>query len=175
MQPDGILISDGGNVSSIIRRAVAEDVEAIADLAEQKRIQYEKYQPVFHRRAENARKNHGEFLKFLITKEDVIVLVAGNPGAVEGFIYANIVGAPPVYNPGGKVCMVDDFVVSRPELWPSTGKVLLEQMNLEAQKVGAVLGNVVCGPLDTPKRSMLQAFGYSVASEWFVKPLPRES
>jgi hypothetical protein len=154
-----------------IRAALPEDIEAIANLAEQKRIQYEAYQPVFHRRAEAALAMHREYLKSLIHKENVLLWVALEADTVEGFIFASVVASPVVYNPGGKVCFVDDFVISKAGLWPTMGKALLEAVTTELQKSGVVLGNVVCGPKDTPKRLMLGSMGYSVATEWFVKAL----
>jgi GNAT superfamily N-acetyltransferase len=154
-----------------IRGAREADVPAMEALAEKKRSQYETYQPIFHRQAKDASQKHSEFLKSLLSNKEAILLVSDSQGSIQGFIYANIVMAPPVYNPGGKVCMVDDFVVSKPEEWQSVGKALLETALARAKAQGAVLGNVVCGPTDLPKRALLESLGYSVASEWHVKKL----
>jgi hypothetical protein len=154
-----------------IRSATIADVPVMEGLAEQKRIQYEKYQPIFYRQSQNAQQLHGGFLKGLISKPGVILLVAVDEAGVQGFIYGNLVDAPPVYNPGGKICLVDDFMVSKPEQWPTVGKALLDAVLAKAKQSGAVLGNVVCGPSDTPKRIFLESQGFSVASEWHVKSL----
>jgi hypothetical protein len=154
-----------------IRAATLSDVPAMEALAEQKRIQYEKYQPIFQHQSQDARRLHGEFLKGLVSKPGAILLVAQDGAVIQGFIYGNLVDAPPVYNPGGKICAVDDFVVSKPEQWPTIGKALLEAVLAKAKLSGAVMGNVVCGPLDQPKREFLEGQGFSVASEWHVKSL----
>jgi len=91
------------------------------------------------------------------------VLAAGEPGELAGFIYAGIRG--PVFS-------VDAFVVAKPDLWPTTGRMLLDSMAAEAGKAGAAEVHVVCGPKDVPKRQMLVDAGYEVGSEWFVKPIP---
>jgi hypothetical protein len=79
--------------------------------------------------------------------------------------------APPVYNPGGPVCIVDDFAVARPEEWRIVGDALLTALAREVQARGAVLLVVVCAQHDQAKRALLQEAGCSVASEWHVKPL----
>ena len=75
-------------------------------------IQYEHYQPIFWRVAPSARDNHLGFLAKVLANERTIALVWEEPpGTVEGFIIANIIAAPPVYEPGGPTCMVDDYWV----------------------------------------------------------------
>ncbi len=64
-------------------------------------IQYEHYQPIFWRVAPSARDNHLGFLAKVLANERTIALVWEEPpGTVEGFIIANIIAAPPVYEPG---------------------------------------------------------------------------
>ena len=91
--------------------------------------------------------------------------------AVDGWFYLRLVGAPPVYNPGGKIALVDDLTVSSTKLWPSVGKTLLVDAQAWAQGQSAVLIDVVCGPKDAPKRALLQELGLDLASEWHVKGL----
>ena len=79
--------------------------------------------------------------------------------------------APPVYDPGGKVCFVDDFMVEDPGLWATVGRELLDRVLEAAKEKGAVLANVVCRPMDEAERSLLSGKGFSVASEWHVKPV----
>lgn len=156
----------------MIRKATPDDLKDIALLSAQKRKQYEKYQPQFHKEAEGAIELQTNFLKDSIIRDNVIALV--NMGAdqkINGFIIGSIVNSPPVYNPGGKVCFVDDFMVSDPSLWATLGKALLDQVVELGRGKGAVLANVVCGPLDKPKKEMLNQYGFGVATEWNVKPL----
>ena len=47
---------------------------------------------------------------------------------------------------------------------------LLNAARAAARERGAALSIVVCGHLDQPKREMLAASGFSLASEWYVNP-----
>lgn len=154
-----------------IRKAFESDLDAIADLAEKKRIQYERYQPVFHRRASNALSDHKAFLKTLLAKENTVLLVAEQEGQVLGFVYAALVTAPQVYDPQGKICFIDDFMVKDPSLWSSVGRDLAKAAFDQCKSQGAVLANIVCGPKDAPKRALLNELGFDVASEWQVRSL----
>lgn len=152
----------------IIRPAIIEDIHVMMEMADKKRLLYAGWQPVFHKPHPDARQRHLEFIKAMLRDPNWIMLVADEHGIVEGWLLARLVEAPPVYEPGGKVCMVDDFVVKDPALWPTVGAKLLRGLKDSAWRQGAVLMNVVCGPLDEPKRAMLKEFGLSVASEWWV-------
>jgi len=152
-----------------LRKAVEGDIEAIALLAAQKRKQYERYQPVFHKEGEKALELHTSFLKDSLSKENTLVWVSESGGHLNGFIIGAIVNAPPVYAPGGKICFVDDFMVENPGSWGTVGRGLLEKVMEEAKGRGAVLANVVCGPLDQPKRDLLAGTHFQVASEWHVR------
>jgi hypothetical protein len=98
----------------------------MAGLAERKREQYKDRAPVFHRLKAGARDQHAEFLGVLVPP-------------------------PPVYDPGGLTCLVDDFVVESPDLWPTVGAALLARATAVAKPRGAVQSVVVCGPHDVPK------------------------
>jgi hypothetical protein len=153
-----------------LRKAVVDDVNDIAALCALKREQYEKYQPVFHHEADGALEIQTNFLKDSITRENVIALInVDGDVRTNGFIIGAIVNSPPVYNPGGKVCFVDDFMVLDPSLWATVGKALLDRIIELSKEKGAVLANVVCGPLDKPKKDMLQQHGFGIATEWNIK------
>ncbi len=151
-----------------IRPATDFDIPRIVELCEQKRIEYQEYSPIFWMKASNSSEVHLEYLKELIKSDDVFFLVAEQEDAVEGFVIGTIASPPPVYGSGGKVCLVDDYNVSSPELWNTVGKALLESAWQKALKREAKVMIVVCGQRDVPKRSMLQGSSLEVASEWFV-------
>jgi hypothetical protein len=151
-----------------VRPAVESDLSRIEELCEAKRIEYQGYSPVFWNKAPNSLAAHLEYLKSLIKHPDTFLLVAEQKGVVEGFVIGAIASPPPVYNPGGKVCIIDDYNVASESLWDTVGKGLLRQAWQEGAKRGAVLVVVVCGQRDTPKRTMLQDSKLEVASEWFV-------
>jgi hypothetical protein len=154
-----------------IRRAIESDLDSIAALAEMKRIQYEAYQPLFHRQAANALKDHRVFLKSLLTRDNTLLLVAEQDSKVVGFVCASAVEAPPVYDPQSKICFIDDFMVEDPSLWSTVGRELAQAAFEGTKPMGAILSNIVCGPKDLDKRALLTALGFDVASEWHVKRL----
>jgi hypothetical protein len=154
-----------------IRRARQEDVSAMAALSERKREQYEGFQPRFWRRAADAREKQCAFFAQLIERENVIALVAEQSRGIAGFVIAAVVAAPPVYDPGGLTCLVDDFALAAEEDWPTVGAALLAEATRQAKVRGTVQTVVVCGHRDEPKRQMLFADRYSIASEWFVNEL----
>jgi GNAT superfamily N-acetyltransferase len=146
-------------------------VPAILDIAEAKREEYQRYQPTFWRRAGDSREKHRAFLETLVENEAVIVRVHESDGVVDGFIIGTLLSAPPVYDPGGLVCLVDDFATRDPAGWASFGAALLNDVTAAAKRRGAVLAAVICGHLDQPKRAMLANAGYAVASEWHTREL----
>jgi hypothetical protein len=96
----------------------------MVNLAAVKLDQYHEYSPVFWCPAAGAHEAHHSFFEKLVASGDSICLVHDADGGLNGFIIGNVISAPPVYNPGGKVCMIDDFVVSDPALWATVGVAL---------------------------------------------------
>jgi hypothetical protein len=145
----------------------------MAELAELKREQYKTHAPIFHRPKPDVRDLHAAFLASQIeNRERQLALVhEAASGHVDGFLIATMVPAPPVYDPGGLTCLIDDFTVDRSDLWATVGRELLEEAIRLSEPMGGVQTVVVCGPQDGPKRAMLLDSGQIVASEWFTKPL----
>lgn len=85
---------------------------------------------------------------------------------------AQLVPAPPVYDPGGLTCSIDDFAVADPDLWASVGVDLLREVQRAAGQRGAAQVVVVCGHQDHAKRAALDNCALTIASEWWVKALP---
>lgn len=140
-------------------------------LAESHRRQYANYQPVFWRVAPDAVERQRDYFTSLIADESIIKLIALNENALIGFIIGRLVAAPPVYNPGGPTCYVDDFAVDQTESWAAIGSDLLAATKKEAMARGAAQLVVVCGHPDEAKRTALRSGGLSIASEWWVTPL----
>jgi ribosomal protein S18 acetylase RimI-like enzyme len=153
-----------------IRPARQDDVATIAKMISERREQYAIYQPVFWRVAADAEEKHRPYLAKLVGDPAVITLVSEESGAVTGFVIATIVGAPPVYDPGGQTCSIDDFAVL-PGRWDSTGRQLLAAATAEAAERGAAQVVVVTAHLDEPKRAALRASGLTIASEWWTAPI----
>jgi GNAT superfamily N-acetyltransferase len=154
-------------VTEHIRPAVAADVDAMTALASLRRSQYARYQPMFWRPAADAGQIQRPYLARLIEDQDVITLVSEESGAVTGFLIAQLAGAPPVYDPGGLTCDIDDFVVA-PGRWATTGVQLLRTAIEHAAERGAIQAVVVTAHLDQDKREALRLCGLSIASEWWV-------
>ncbi|HXF63946.1 MAG TPA: hypothetical protein VNK95_20140 [Caldilineaceae bacterium] len=158
-----------------IRPAVADEAPAMVALSEQKRTQYAAFQPVFWRKAANAAEVQTAHFRRLLNQDNVLALVAAQedkPSApLLGFVIATLIPAPPVYDPGGLTCVIDDFCVADEGAWQTVGRVLLDAVTEQAVTRGAVQVVVVCGHLDEPKRAMLREAGLRIASEWYVKPI----
>jgi hypothetical protein len=153
------------------RPARQDDVEAVTALAAARRREYEAYQPRFWRQADDALARHRTYLHGLVDEPDQIFLVTGDAGSVSGFVIGRLVPAPPVYEPGGSTCLVDDFAVESPDEWTSVGPVLLRDLSRAARARGAVQLVVVSGRHDEPKRSALRAAGLVVGTEWWIGPI----
>jgi GNAT superfamily N-acetyltransferase len=153
-------------------RATAEtDIPRMVAISETKRIEYAGYSPVFWRKAPDSSAKQEMYFQHLLRRAEVIAFVAEAGDTLSGFVIGAITLPPPVYNPGGPVCLVDDFAVANPRDWESVGAPLLAAVEREAKARGAVLSVVVCAQGDQAKREMLQQAGATVASEWHVKPL----
>lgn len=160
----------------IIRPATEDDLPAILELAAAKRAEYATYSPVFWRVADNAVEQQAPFFRQQrIQNPHALTLVAEAAGAIVGFVMATIGAAPPVYNPGGPVCSIDDFTVAVPDLWSTVGEKLVHAAKRWAHEQGAVLIIIVAGQQDRAKRTMLAAMGATVASEWWVQALDDET
>ncbi|HXN86916.1 MAG TPA: hypothetical protein VN867_12645 [Candidatus Binataceae bacterium] len=152
-----------------VRGATKNDLPRMIELADQKRIEYEKYQPTFWRRANHARVMQTALFEKLLQRENVIALVHDSNAIVDGFVIATITPAPPVYDPGGATCLIDDFTVTENDLWQTAGRALLREAIRIAKERGAVQTVVVCGHLDEAKRAFLRSESLTIASEWYVK------
>ena len=153
-----------------IRRARATDVSRLVDLSEEKRLQYQAYQPLFWRKAPDSREKQLPYFERLLSDDRVIALVHERDDAIDGFVVATLLNAPPVYDPGGLTCLIDDFVAAD-ERWDTVGAALLAAVDREAKHRGAVQMVVVCGHLDQRKRRMLADGAFTIASEWYVKSI----
>lgn len=158
-----------------IRSAEDFDLEEILNLANAKRREYETYQPVFWRVAADSKAKQRTYIADLIADGTVITLVATSESKLVGFVIGRLVPAPPVYNPGGLTCSVDDFAVNENSLWETVGVDLFKRVREAAISKGAVQVVVVCGHLDEPKKRALEKSSLTIASEWWVAPLDSQS
>lgn len=151
-----------------VRPARPEDAEAMVALAEEKRLELQTFQPQFWHKAADSRDRHLGHVSRLIGSDRAITLVYDAGGAIDGFLVATLITPPPVYDPGGLTCIIDDFIIGAAADWGSVGRALLRVATADAKGRGATQVVIVCAHLDEPKRAMLRDGGYSIASEWYV-------
>ncbi len=156
------------SMSGNIRPAQAADVTQLVALSEQKRAEYAQHQPVFWRQAADASEKQTPYFERQVANDRTIALVYAQDEVIGGFIIGILMDAPPVYNPGGQVCTIDDFTVRDAAEWPRIGRALLDEATRAAKAREAALVIVVTGHHDEPKRAMLATSGCTVASEWWV-------
>lgn len=160
-------------MSCLVRDYRDSDLDAAAALCDARRQAYASHQPTFWRPAADAAAVGRAFLAEQVARETTLAVVHESDGVVDGFLLASIVDAPPVYDPGGRTCAIDDFAVRDPSLWDHAGRELLAYVAPAARERGAVQCVVVTSARDEPKRDVLHALGGSVASEWYVLDLAR--
>ena len=154
-----------------IRAAEAQDLDALLELSDVRRREYATYQPVFWRPAPDAMARQRPYLEGLLGDQDVVATVAVLDSVVVGFAIGRLLPAPPVYDPGGPTCLIDDFAIADPGSWSTVGLDLLRAVSDAARERGAVQMVVVTPTRDTAKRAALEAGGLGIASEWWTRPL----
>lgn len=155
-------------MTGAVRPASVAEVPRMVELSRRKRADYARYQPIFWREAEDAAERQATYFNHLIARDGIIALVYEADGVLYGFIIGALITAPPVYDPGGAACMVDNFVVADPDAWKTVGRALLDAVIHVAKTRGAVQVIVVCGHHDEPLRALLMSCGCTIASEWWV-------
>lgn len=134
-------------------------------------MQYERYQPRLWRPAVDAVDQQRGFFLSLLGDEQVAVVVAMDGSRVAGFAVARLRSAPPVYDPGGSTCLVDDFAVDAETDWPAAGPALVAELHRWGAARGAVQMVVVTAHLDEAKRRVLREGCLSLAAEWWTRPI----
>lgn len=143
----------------------------MARLAETFREKLEEWQPVFWKRADGSAQLSENYFRFLMQDEDNCALVNEDYAGVDGFLIATLVDAPPVFNPGGKTCLIDDFVVAEDELWATVGEALVERASEWAKSKGATQTVVITPLAHQEKLSFVKGRDMTPAASWWVKPL----
>ncbi len=151
-----------------LRRATAEDLDAIVALSSEVRDRLQALEPVFWRRHPEADVNQRGWFSVLLADEAHHVVVSIGPdGAAEGFAIARAMDAPPVFDAGGRTCMVDDLVWRSAEM----ADALLTDIRRWAVTKGCSQLVVVCPAGDSGRRSLLGRAGLHPTSEWWTGPV----
>lgn len=154
-----------------IREGRLSDVEEMVRLSEAFRESLAAYSPTFWRKAEDSFERQAAFFRALIPLEDTFVLVAEDKSEMVGFIIGRLQEAPPVYAPGGPVCLIDDFCVASDAEWSTVGSPLLAEVEQWARRQGAVLSVVICPERGDAKRGFLAEERFEPTSGWHVRDL----
>jgi GNAT superfamily N-acetyltransferase len=152
---------------SAVRPAMEADLDAVAAMAEARRVQYETYQPVFWKRREGSEAMGRAWFAHLLAKPDALFLIAEWGGSQTGFLIAQPVPTPPVYD-AGPTAVIDDFCVEDPRLWASVGQSLLREARARLKERGIRQIVVVCGDKDAEKKALLDGEKLSLASTWWT-------
>ena len=140
-------------------------------LSETFRERLASYSPIFWCKAKDSFERQVAWFNVLLGLDDTIALVDDEAGVVQGFAIGRLTPAPPVYAPGGPVCLIDDFCVADDAAWSTIGAGLLREIETHAKQRGAVLSVVICAHLDAKKRELLARLQFAVTSEWHVRGL----
>jgi hypothetical protein len=83
-------------------------------------------------------------------------------------VIARLEPAPPVYDPGGPACTIDDFGADN----VTTARELLVGVRRWATKRGATQLVMIAAHGDATTRALLKDEGLTLASEWWVQTPP---
>jgi len=154
-----------------IRQALASDVQAMAQLIAAKRVLLESYEPVMWRPSEAAAQLTPTFFTHQLGLPNVIARVAEDGGRFLGFIIGGMQDAPPVFAPGGKTAIVDDFAVVDGEGADAAASALLDAVMSEARARGAVQLIAIAAAKDVRVGRWLEGKKLHVASQWWTRTL----
>lgn len=108
-------------------------------LSRTKRQRYSRYSPVFWKPAQDVEEKQRGFFECLLNEENTRMLVAEESGQIVGFIIGQIRNPPPVYDSGGKPCVIDDFAVESDERWGDVGESLKTELEEMCRGLGVKL------------------------------------
>jgi GNAT superfamily N-acetyltransferase len=154
-----------------IRPCAEGDLATVVRVLEERRVFLETLEPDFWRRKPGgSAASTLSYFQSLISRGEGVYLVAETDGEPTGFLFANAVPTPPVYD-AGPTAGVDDFYVSRDDLWPTVGMALLEAATTALKARGYAQIIVVSAQGDAAKMAFLGNRRLSLASAWFVGAL----
>lgn len=154
-----------------IRRASANDVEAMSRLVAAKRNQLELFEPVMWRKSRDVDEMTRAFFQHQVAETNVVVLVAEDDGSFLGFLNGVLQNAPPVYDPGGKTMMIDDFAVVEGEDGDRAASALMDAVMSEGRARGAVQIIAVTAAQDQRSAKWFESKKLHVVSTWWTRVL----
>jgi hypothetical protein len=154
-----------------IRPASAADVQQMTLVMADKRKQLEMFEPVMWRPSEAAAQMTPAFFTHQVGQPNVVARIAESDGRFLGFIIGVIQDAPPVFSPGGKTVLIDDFVVVEGPEADDAASALIDAVMSEGRARGAVQIIAVAAARDERAVRWLEAKKLHVASQWWTRTL----
>lgn len=139
------------DVRPVTRPLTAADLDWVLDLIEPRRQQLAEHAPHFWNPAPQARELHGRFLGDQLGRSEIVALRTEH-----GFVFAG---------PRGDGFVIDDFLVSADDLWPTEGGALVRD---------AVSGHsvrIVCPVHELGRYGLAKSLGLTVAESWWTHDL----
>jgi GNAT superfamily N-acetyltransferase len=156
--------------SIAVRSSKIEDIPAMVEMIERRRLRYQSYKPVFWKKAANSAQASLNWFRQMI-ESGVVAFTAIEDGKVAGFVFANETREPPVVDPGGVTVTLDDYCVVRENRWHDVGLALLNAVKEAGRTRGWRQIVVISAEKDIAKSEFLKASGLSIASTWWTTQL----
>ena len=150
-----------------ILSANISDIDWMVMLSYKKRLSYQKAQPIFWKMANNSNQIQHQYFNELLNDHRIYALKTNDHQA---FLIAKIIDPPEVYD-AGKTLMIDDFCVSKPSLWMTHGKLLIDEVVKQSKQQDVKQILVVSGNHDRAKNKFLSSLNLNVMSRWYSKKL----
>ena len=152
-----------------VRIATEDDLPAMVSLIEAHRVQLKEWQPRFWNPAPGAAEMSKQWFGHLISQTRNLGLVHESDGTIDGFLIATIVPAPPVYDPGGLTCLIDDFAVASDDLWPSVGEALVQYASGWSKENGASQTVIITPMAHNEKMAFVENRRMTPSASWWVQ------
>lgn len=159
------------DLKPLIRVAKQADLQSMVLLSAIKRENYEKANPIFWCKAENANPIQQEWFLHLLNDKQHICLVCEIRSEIVGFVIGKLIEVPAVYAPKGLTLMIDDFCVDGDGCWSTVGAQLLADIAQKAKAYNATQTIIVSGEHDKAKRNFLEMNQLIATSIWYTGEL----
>lgn len=148
-----------------IREARRSDLDRMVDLTSCYRQRLVELEPQYWRPSARARFWTRTFFSWLMLRKSWI-WVAERTGLVIGFVIALPKAPPPVFSPGTKTALIDDFYVDPGESFAEIAGILLNTVRPILRKEGYGQLVVVNAKGDTERGDFLETQGIRPVCQW---------
>jgi|SRR5579862_2046667 len=150
-----------------IRPATNDDLGWMMSLCELGRIQKNSLHPIAYQQPAAYCRTRRKEIERILENPNSLCLISEHHDQPLAFLVALLVDAPPVYAPGGPVCLIEEFEGVKHQDLATHGLQLLDEARNIARRRGAVLQRVISSAGDLDREEFLLGNGFTVASEWY--------